>query len=205
MKGATAIMSFLSILFSSLVLLPITEARSEGDNIVLSVASASFGDEIEAAFRRPVKNGESSTGDGAASTTCELPMVDYSTLTAEKMNESKKKPFLIQNVPTILKEADAWKRDNFLKRLGDLPAPAVDGETRTSEVITPRPITPTFGYTKEKLRRTRWVRGFTTSAETSLGGVSLGGVSWGGGCGRPYYSGVASERGGLAGVGTTRY
>ena len=33
------------------------------------------------------------------------------------------------------------------------------------------PITPTFGYTKEKLRRTMWVRGFTTSAETSLGGV----------------------------------
>ena len=69
----------------------------------------------------------------------------------------------------------------------------------TSEVITPRPVTPTFGYTKENLRRTMWVRGFTTSAGTSLGGVSLGGVSWGGGCGRPYYSSVAPERDGLGG------
>ena len=45
------------------------------------------------------------------------------------------------------------------------------GGNHTSEVITPRPITPTFGCAKEKLRRTMWVRGFTTSAETSLGGV----------------------------------
>ena len=41
----------------------------------------------------------------------------------------------------------------------------------TSEIFTPRPITPTFGCAKEKLRRTRRVRGFTTSAETSPGGV----------------------------------
>ena len=41
---------------------------------------------------------------------------------------------------------------------------AVPSNPGTSEVITPRPrpITPTFGYTKEKLRRTMWVLGFTT-------------------------------------------
>ena len=64
----------------------------------------------------------------------------------------------------------------FVKIQNDHDALSVaraDREYHKSEVITPRPITPTFGYTKEKLRRTMWVRGFTTSAETSLGGVPV--------------------------------
>ena len=44
----------------------------------------------------------------------------------------------------------------------------------TSEVVTPRPITSTFGCAKEKLRRTMWVRGFTTPGrDVPLGGACV--------------------------------
>ena len=51
---------------------------------------------------------------------------------------------------------------------------------RNYEEITPRPITPTFGYTKAPTQ----VRGFATPGrDVPLGDVSLGGVSWEGGLG----------------------
>ena len=43
----------------------------------------------------------------------------------------------------------------FVLGKSDLPGETAGNGEFTGEVITPRPITPTFGYTKEKLRRTR--------------------------------------------------
>ena len=62
----------------------------------------------------------------------------------------------------------------------------------TSEVITPRPITPTFGCAKETHPHTvgLWLRGVWSRR---LLVVCRGGVSWEGGCRRPYYSSVASR------------
>ena len=43
-------------------------------------------------------------------------------------------------------------RDDFYPDTG---VPLLDAADGPSEVISPEPISPTFGYTKEKLRRTR--------------------------------------------------
>ena len=60
-----------------------------------------------------------------------------------------------------------------------LPGPsAVRGPARTSEVITPRPITPTFGY-RDAPTQCRFVASGCV-VETSLGGVSWGRLVGGG-------------------------
>ena len=68
----------------------------------------------------------------------------------------------------------------------------------TSEVITPRPITPTFGCAKETHPHTvgLWLHDVWSRR---LLVVCRGEVSWEGEGGRPYYSRVASVRGGLVG------
>ena len=62
----------------------------------------------------------------------------------------------------------------------------------TSEVITPRPITPTFGYTKETHPHSvgSWLHDVWSRRVLV---VCRRDVSWEGGRGRPYYSSFASE------------
>ena len=71
-------------------------------------------------------------------------------------------------------------------------------EQITSEEITPRPITPTFGYTKEEPPHKvgSWLHDVWSRR---LLVVCRGDVSWEAGSGRPYYSSGPSAMGGLGG------
>ena len=89
----------------------------------------------------------------------------------------------------------SWLSRGYGTQLG---GPLLTRELSKSEVITPEPISPTFGYTKEKPPHDvgSWFRRLVGGASWE---TSLGGVSWEGGRGRPYYSSGPSPGGGLGG------
>ena len=70
----------------------------------------------------------------------------------------------------------------------------------TSEIFTPRPITPTFGWVCKRKFTSHNVGSWLHDVRRDVSWwcvLCRGDVSWEGGSGRPYYSSVASVRGGL--------
>ena len=103
-------------------------------------------------------------------------------------------PIRTEQKPTTFKKTHAMEAKSTygLSQLPQQPGLAPPSGVK-SEVITPEPISPTFGYTKEKPPHNvgSWFRRLVGGASWE---TSPGDVTWEGGRGRPYYSSGPSLR-----------